>query len=255
MQHLSGSKNDLCNHLQLLWHSPRYYCRKQCFDFFLKINILDLFQCNLNADFHILLTGEVPQNDDSQCSYAKYQDDKSLITNLMTCNSTTLNNICVKTTPACTGLDASTELLNRQKRSAQVDNSEEPYFRAADDGNPLDMIFHPSKKEEYESFLHEAKKEYEDKFSGLDMQKSYDSLFELLWYTQMPCFDTGDFNTNAENRNGMIKSCSWKGIRMPCSKLFKASPTDRGMCCSFNVDAANQMFKSSKYKDRILKMQ
>ena len=171
----------------------------------------------------------------------------------MTCDSTTLNNICVKTTPACPGLYGST--VNSRKRSTQVDHSEEPDFSAVDNDNPLEMIFHPSKKGEYETFLHEAKKEYEENFSGLDMQRSYDSLFELLWYTQMPCFDTGNFNINAEHRNGMIKSCSWKGIRMPCSKLFKASPTDRGMCCSFNVDAANKMFKSSKYQKMILKMQ
>ena len=92
------------------------------------------------------LTGEIPQDEDSQCSYAKYQDNKSLITNPMTCNSTTLNNICVKKTPACPGLYGST--LNRRKRSNQVDHSEEPDFPAVDNNNPLEMIFHPSKKGE-----------------------------------------------------------------------------------------------------------
>ena len=171
----------------------------------------------------------------------------------MTCNSTTLNNICVKKTPACPGLYGSTDLLNRRKRSSQNDNPQETL--AVDNDNPFEMIFHPSKKRNYHTFLHEAKREYQENFDRMDMHKSYESLFELLWYTQMPCFDTGDFNINAEHRNGMIKSCSWKGIRMPCSKLFKAAPTDRGMCCSFNVDAANKMFKSSKYQKMILKMQ
>ena len=103
--------------------------------------------------------------------------------------------------------------------------------------------------------MQKAKREYEENFKGMDMQSSYHSLFELLWYTQIPCFGSGDNNTNAQHKTGMIKSCSWKGMRMPCSKLFRASPTDRGMCCSFNVDAANKMFKSSKYQKMINTMQ
>ena len=153
----------------------------------------------------------------------------------------------------CPGTPASACTLNRRKRS--TNSTDEVKFETLDPENPLEMIFHPSKKGEQGALLQEAKREYDENFKGMDMQKSYHSLFELLWYTQIPCFGSGDNNTNAQHKTGMIKSCSWKGMRMPCSKLFRASPTDRGMCCSFNVDAANKMFKSSKYQKMINTMQ
>ena len=153
----------------------------------------------------------------------------------------------------CPGISASAGSSNRRKRSAN--STEEVKLETLDPENPLEMIFHPSKKGEQEASLQEAKREYEENFKGMDMQKSYHSLFELLWYTQIPCFGTGDNSTNAKHKTGMIKSCSWKGMGMPCSKLFRASPTDRGMCCSFNVDAADKMFKSSEYQKMIIKMQ
>ena len=31
-------------------------------------------------------------------------------------------------------------------------------------------------------------------------------------------------------------------------------PTDRGMCCSFNKQKADMMFKSNRYQDQIMKM-
>ena len=153
----------------------------------------------------------------------------------------------------CPGISASAGSSNRRKRS--TNSTEEVKFETLDPENPLEMIFHPSKKGEQGALLQKAIREYEENFRGMDMQSSYHSLFELLWYTQIPCFGSGDNNTNAQHKTGMIKSCSWKGVRMPCSKLFRASPTDRGMCCSFNVDAANKMFKSSKYQKMINTMQ
>ena len=153
----------------------------------------------------------------------------------------------------CPGIPASADTSNRTKRSTNT--TDEAKFELLDPENPLEMIFHPSKKGEQRALLQEAKGEYEENFKGMDMQNSYHSLFELLWYTQIPCFGSGDNNTNAQHKTGMIKSCSWKGMGMPCSKLFSASPTDRGMCCSFNVDAADKMFKSSEYQKMIIKMQ
>ena len=41
----------------------------------------------------------------------------------------------------------------------------------------------------------------------------------------------------------MIKRCIWKGVRVSCSSIFSMYPTDRGMCCSFNMQKAEEMFK------------
>ena len=53
----------------------------------------------------------------------------------------------------------------------------------------------------------------------------------------------------------MIKSCKWKGQNLACSELFKAFPTDVGMCCSFNMKKAEEMFKVSQYQKMVYLMQ
>ena len=70
-------------------------------------------------------------------------------------------------------------------------------------------------------------------------------------YTELPCFDLFGFGQNA----GMLKSCIWKGQEFPCKLLFQNVPTDQGMCCSFNMKKAEEMFKESQYQKLIQKMQ
>ena len=50
---------------------------------------------------------------------------------------------------------------------------------------------------------------------------------------------------------GMIKGCFWKGRRLSCSSIFSMFPTDRGMCCTFNKDKANDIFTQSRYQEQI----
>ena len=50
---------------------------------------------------------------------------------------------------------------------------------------------------------------------------------------------------------GMIKWCSWKGVRLDCPSIFTLFPTNRGMCCSFNMQKADEMFKKSKYREHM----
>ena len=52
---------------------------------------------------------------------------------------------------------------------------------------------------------------------------------------------------------GILKWCAWKGLRLNCSSIFTMFPTDRGMCCSFNMLKAEEMFRESKYRDSIAK--
>ena len=89
----------------------------------------------------------------------------------------------------------------------------------------------------------------------MDLQKSYPALFEILWYTQLPCFDVEGVTSDYNGQYGMLKGCFWKGREMPCSKVFDTFPTDQGMCCTFNMDKAEKMFKDGKYRDMVQKMQ
>ena len=52
----------------------------------------------------------------------------------------------------------------------------------------------------------------------------------------------------------MIKKCLWKGKRLSCSAIFSKHPTDRGMCCSFNKQKADEMFRESNYQELMMIM-
>ena len=52
----------------------------------------------------------------------------------------------------------------------------------------------------------------------------------------------------------MIKKCLWRGKPVSCAAIFRMQPTDRGMCCSFNKEKAEKMFRESRYQEHITKM-
>ena len=53
----------------------------------------------------------------------------------------------------------------------------------------------------------------------------------------------------------MLKACIWQGEEFPCSELFRAFPTNQGMCCSFNMKDSDEMFQKSKYNQILDAMQ
>ena len=193
------------------------------------------------------------------------------MTNVIDCDFAELNNICMQEASICPDADVapashSPNPISRTKRSPEpgLEGTNITNFNRnvtantslhADPDNPLEIVFNPVKRGVQHSLIDEARKEYGENFGNMDMERSYKALFEMLWYTQVPCFDIVNVTSVHQHENGLIKSCFWKGLKMPCSKLFKASPTDRGMCCSFNIQAAEDMFKSGDYKDMVIKMQ
>ena len=53
----------------------------------------------------------------------------------------------------------------------------------------LDLIFNPENEEKLRLDNEAAKQQAKEIYEGVDFENSYDSLFELMWYSQMPCFD------------------------------------------------------------------
>ena len=95
----------------------------------------------------------------------------------------------------------------------------------------MEMVFYPEMKREDDDLMAEAKKEHENIYEALNIKRSFDALFEILWYTSITWFDTyyiDNVPTLLQHDNARIKSCMWKGVRMPCSKLFTVPPTYRG---------------------------
>ena len=87
------------------------------------------------------------------------------------------------------------------------------------------------------------------------MEKSYQPMFELLWYSQMPCIDVVGVTSKEKDEVSFIKRCYWKNKPISCNAIFQKRPTDRGMCCSFNMEKAERILKESKYTDAISMVQ
>ena len=115
----------------------------------------------------------------------------------------------------------------------------------------LDMSLDPSKKEEREIQTKDAILRYNDAFGTLDLEKSYPALFELLWYGQMPCTDVKGLTSEAKDELSFIKKCYWKGESINCNAIFQKRPTDKGLCCAFNMEKAENILKDSKYREAI----
>ena len=115
----------------------------------------------------------------------------------------------------------------------------------------LDLSLDPNKKEERDNQTKNAIKRYDESFGKIDLEKSYQAIFELLWHGQMPCNDIKGLTSQAKDELSFIKKCYWKGEPISCNAIFQKRPTDRGLCCAFNMEKAENIFKESNYKQAI----
>ena len=74
----------------------------------------------------------------------------------------------------------------------------------------LDTALDPAKEEERKIAKEEAFSSYNERFGKLDLQKSYMPLFELLWYSQLPCSDTRGITSVIKDELSFVKKCYWK---------------------------------------------
>jgi hypothetical protein len=119
----------------------------------------------------------------------------------------------------------------------------------------LGLTLDPDRAQERQDKVDEAKIRYDEEFGQLDMEIAYQNLFEILWYSQLPCFDVKNITSEVQDEISLIKRCYWKGQKMSCSDIFLTRPTDRGMCCTFNMEMAETIFKKSKYATALSSMQ
>ena len=119
----------------------------------------------------------------------------------------------------------------------------------------MNLLLDPAKESLRKDKLESARKNYQENFGQVDLQKAYQSLFEILWYSQLPCFDVKNITSDAPDQMSIIKRCYWKGQEISCPIIFETLPTDRGMCCTFNMEKAEKMFKNSSYSRAISRMQ
>ena len=115
----------------------------------------------------------------------------------------------------------------------------------------LDTSLDPTKKEERMKLTKEAMRKYKEKYAEFELDKAYQSMFNLLWYSQLPCQDVAGISSSVKDESSFIKRCYWKKAQISCNAIFQKRPTDRGMCCSFNMQRAEKTFRESRYSNAI----
>lgn len=119
----------------------------------------------------------------------------------------------------------------------------------------LSAMLDPNDKVSRHELVEEEKRKYRENFGSIDIKKSYENLFEVLWYSQLPCYDIKDITSSVKDQMSVIKRCFWKGMDVNCSAIFQKRPTDRGMCCSFNARRADEVFRNTTYGNMVSLMQ
>ena len=111
----------------------------------------------------------------------------------------------------------------------------------------IDLYLNPDREKERERTFEKQKKTYQEKFASMDSVNSFPSVFELLWYSGTPCFDVAELTSDKIHEKSVIKQCLWKGEEIDCSQVFTLTPTDKGMCCRFDLKKPKNIFTENMF--------
>jgi hypothetical protein len=128
----------------------------------------------------------------------------------------------------------------------QVDSSSKK-----SNANVLDLLLNPAMISQASARAKENITAYQTLFNRLNKTSSFQFLFSTLWYSTMPCFDVKGLTSEKQGEKSLLKFCQWKGVAVPCSAIFKTFPTERGMCCTFNMKAADEIFQGQTYSKTV----
>ncbi len=92
-------------------------------------------------------------------------------------------------------------------------------------------------------------------FKRLKYIDAFETLFRMLWYSTLPCFDVYGVTSEEPFEKGIIKACYWKGRPVSCAAIFSPIPTDQGMCCAFNMESLDAIYNGKAYVDLATEMQ
>jgi len=72
-------------------------------------------------------------------------------------------------------------------------------------------------------------------------------------FFQDPKYWRYEYNNFMES--SFLKYCSWKGIPIECAAIFTTFPTDSGVCCAFNLQSAEDIFRDQRYTNLVTSLQ
>jgi hypothetical protein len=131
------------------------------------------------------------------------------------------------------------------------------YFR---ENSMIEILLDPLAALYFRQIVSYKKAESKSMIQKMDLRGAFESLFSTLWYSQLPCFDIRNITSNSSltsqnTGSSILRYCEWKGTPIACSAIFTTFPTDQGMCCAFNMEAADTIFIQSKYSKMLQTMQ
>ena len=66
----------------------------------------------------------------------------------------------------------------------------------------LELTFNPARKAEHLQDMEAQRQEAREMYENMDFEKGYRGIFEMLWYSQMPCFDIKDVTSSKNDEHG-----------------------------------------------------
>ena len=111
-----------------------------------------------------------------------------------------------------------------------------------------EFLLDPSKSEERKHRYKTGQQTFMSDFGNMDISVSYPYLFELLWYSQLPCTDIKTLTSGYRDEKSFLKRCYWEEKEVACHSIFKMKATDRGMCCSFNSKGLEHTLRDGIYR-------
>jgi len=126
---------------------------------------------------------------------------------------------------------------------------------ATDSNGALKLQMDPAYVNTKETLTLPKRKIMKELFQRLDKTKAFETLFRIMWYSNLPCSDIFGITSETPFETSLIKACYWKGKPINCAAIFSPIPTDRGMCCAFNMKAMNEIFNGKSYVDLAMDLQ
>ena len=134
------------------------------------------------------------------------------------------------------------------KSSAECDSNVLEDFKLIDKGLPIiDLFLNPAKRLALKATEDRMRVLARDHFPSAEIGRNLTSLFNLLWNSNLPCFDRED-----ESGGFLLKKCFLYGEEKDCRDLFRPVTTDSGICCAFNH---RQRLRDSQYSRLLQKKQ
>ena len=164
------------------------------------------------------------------------------------------SNYSESSTEAYTGTNVS-DFSNRELLDTENECIKKRKKREGQEVPNIDLYLNPEREKERQQIFEKQKKAFKDSFESMDSISSFPSMFELLWYSGNPCFDVAKFTSDKLHEKSLIKHCVWKGRAINCSQVFTMTPTDKGMCCRFDLKKSKNVFIGNLFTETMEKLQ